>query len=99
MYVYASNVFSKANEYLATLQNKFPKGKGMKFLLLDSCYEKEYDDEKEAYDSSMERLWELLDKAPGLPTIKVQMVETEYRELKKKIEEKEKMIKDIEDKR
>ena len=47
----------------------------------------------------MERLWDLLDQAPSLPTVRVQKVETESRQLKNKIEEKEKMMKAIEDKK
>ena len=70
----------------------------MKCLLLDSCYDEDDDDEKEAFDSAMERLWDLMDQAPDLPTVRVQMVETESRKLKKKIEEKEEMIKVIEEK-
>ena len=88
-----------ATEYLATLQSKFPKGRGLKCLLLDSCYDDTDEDEKEAYDASMERLWDLLDQAPSLPTVRVQKVETESRQLKNKIEEKEKMVKAIEEKR
>ena len=47
----------------------------------------------------MERLWDMLDLAPSLPTVRVQKVETESRQLKNKIEEKEKMMKAIEDKK
>ena len=47
----------------------------------------------------MERLWDLLDQAHSLPTVRVQKVETESRQLKNKIEEKEKMVKVIEEKR
>ena len=57
-------------EYLATLQNKLPKGRGIKFLLLDSCYTDE--GEKEAYDSAMQRIWDLLGQAPALLTVRVQ---------------------------
>ena len=71
----------------------------MKFLLLDSCYDDTDEDEKEAYDTSMEELWDLLEKAKSLPTDKVKKVETESRQLKQKIEEKEKMLKAIEEKR
>ena len=71
----------------------------MKCLLLDSCYDDTDEDEKEAYDTSMERLWDMLDQAPSLPTVKVQNVETESRMLKNKIEEKEKMMKAIEEKK
>ena len=66
---------------------------------MDSCYDDTDDDEKEAYDTSMERLWDMLDQAPSLPTVKVQNVETESRMLKNKIEEKEKMMKAIEEKK
>ena len=71
----------------------------MKCLLLDSCYDDTDEDEKEAYDTSMERLWDMLDQAPSLPTVRVQNVETESRMLKNKIEEKEKMMKAIEEKK
>ena len=71
----------------------------MKCLLLDSCYDDTDEDEKEAYDTSMERLWDMLDQAPSLPTSRVQKVETESRQLKNKIEEKEKMMKAIEEKK
>ena len=89
---------NEASEYLVTLKKKFPKGKGMQFLFLDSCYDDEDEDEKKAYDTSMERLYDLLEKAKCLPTVKVQKVETESRQLKNKIEEKEKMLKAIEEK-
>ena len=69
----------------------------MKFLLLDSCYENTDEDEKEAYNRAMERLWDLLDRAPSLPTVEVQKVETESRQLKNQIDEKEKMMKVLQD--
>ena len=94
-----SKIVNSATEYLATLESKFPRGKGLKCLLLDSCYDDTDEDEKKAYDTTMERLWDLLDNAPSLPTVKVQQVETESRQLKNKIEEKEKMIKVIEENR
>ena len=53
----------------------------------------------EAYDNSMERLWDMLDLAPSLPTSRVQKVETESRQLKNKIEEKVNMMKAIEEKK
>ena len=45
----------------------------------------------------MDRLWDLLDQAPPLSTVQVQKVETESRQLKNKIEEKEQMMKAIEE--
>ena len=47
----------------------------------------------------MERLWDMLDLAPSLPTSRVQKVETESRQLKNKIEEKVTMMKAIEEKK
>ena len=72
-------MLNEASEYLVTLKKKFPKGKGMQFLFLDSCHDDEDEDEKKAYDTSMERLYDLLEKAKRLPTVKVQKVETESR--------------------
>ena len=40
----------------------------------------------------MERLWDLLDQAPPLPTSRVQQIETESKQLKNKIEEKNRMM-------
>ena len=68
----------------------------MKCLLLDSCYDDTDEDEKEAYNLAMEKLWDLLDQAPSLPTVEVQKVETESKQLKSQIEEKEKMMKSLE---
>ena len=68
----------------------------MKCLLLDSCYDEDDEDEKEAYERAMERLWDLLDQAPNLPTVSLQKVETESKQLKSQIEEKEKMMKSLE---
>ena len=96
---YTSDDVILATEYLATLQSKFPRGKGMKCLSLDSCYDDTDENEKKAYDTSMEWLWYLLDQAPSLPTVKVQQVETESRQLKNMIEEKEEMVKAIKEKR
>ena len=45
----------------------------------------------------MERLWDLLDRAPPLLTVEVQKVETESRQLKNQIDEKEKMMKVLQD--
>ena len=71
----------------------------MKCLLLDSCYDDTDEEEKEAYDTSMKELWDLLTKAKSLPTKQVQKVETESLQLKQKIAEKDKMLKAIEEKK
>ena len=71
----------------------------MKCLLLDSCYDDTDEEEKEAFDTSMKELWDLLTKAKSLPTKQVQKVETESLQLKQKIAEKEEMLQAIEEKK
>ena len=92
---YFTIVIILATDYLKTLESKFPEGKGLKYLILDSCYDDEDEDEKGAFDSAMERLWDLLDQAPPLPTTKVQQIETESKQLKRKIEEKDQIMNDL----
>merc|ERR1711892_323878 len=82
-----------AKEYLKVVENEFPNGNGLQYLFLDACYDTEEDAdpaEKEAFDNAMKILWKSLNKSPGLPTTKVQDVETESKKLKMAIEEKEK---------
>ena len=81
---------------MKTLEQKFPSGSGLQYKLLDACYFQKDRDEKEAFDRGMEEIWNLLDQAPPLHTTQVQKVETESKQLKDKIEEKEKMLETIE---
>ena len=84
---------------METLEQKFPDGKGLKCLLLDACYDEDDDDEKNAFKTSMRILWNHLDRAKPLQTVKVQEVATESKQLKKLIEEKDNMLKAIEEKK
>merc|ERR1711892_58858 len=82
-----------AKEYLKVVENEFPNGKGLQYLFMDACYDKDEDAdpaEKKAFDNAMEILWKSLSKSPGLTTSKVQEVETEFKKLKMAIAEKEK---------
>ena len=95
------NTFSycSAAEYLETLKNKFPNSRGLSYLLMDACYDEDDDDEKDSFNGAMSKMWNLVDKAGGLPTRKVQQVETESKKLKNDIEKKDKMLKAIDEKR
>ena len=71
----------------------------MKHLLMDACFDEDDDDEKMAFESAMENLWILLSQSAALPTTQVKKVESESKKLKNQIEEKEKMLKVIEQKK
>ena len=88
-----------ARKYLRILEGKFPKGQGMKYLLMDACYEEDDEDEKMAFEAAMENLWILLSQSSSLPTTQVRKVESESKKLRNQIEEKEKMLKVIEEKK
>ena len=81
------------------MENKFPKGAGLKYVLMDACYEVDDDDEKESFQSAMETIWTLLEYSEDLPTTKVQEVETESKALKRKLEEKENLLHELEEER
>ena len=66
---------------------------------MDACYDEDDDDEKDSFNGAMSKMWNLVDKAGGLPTRKVQQVETESKKLKNDIEKKDKMLKAIDEKR
>ena len=63
----------RAAEYMKVVEGKFDsaKGKDIKYMFLDACYDEDDDDEKEAFDKSMEELLELLEKFDGLETPKI----------------------------
>ena len=66
---------------------------------MDACYDEDDDDEKDSFNGAMSKMWNLVDKAGGLPTRKVQQVETESKKLKNDIEKKDKMLTAIDEKR
>merc|ERR1711892_70374 len=81
-----------AEEYLKMVQTKFENAVGLQYLFMDACYDTEEDAdpaEKKAFDNAMEILWKSLNKSDGLPTSKIQKVETENKKLRKAIAEKE----------
>ena len=88
-----------ASEYLEILQRKFPKGRGMKHLLMDACYDEDDDDEKTAFETALESLWLLLTQSSPLPTTEVKKVESESKKLQNQIKEKEEMLEMVKQKR
>ena len=71
----------------------------MKYVLMDACYEADDEDENQCFQSAMEKIWTLLDESEGLPTTQVQKVETESRILKKQLEEKQDLLRKVEEER
>ena len=59
------------------LFDKTLQGRNIKYMYLDACYDEEDEDEMEAFDKSMEQLFELLEAYEGLetPTINQQACE------------------------
>ena len=84
-----------AIDYHNGLQERFPSAVDFKYLLLDACYDDSYLDEKEAFNSAMDKLCEMLDQAPPLSTKEIQMVFTEKEELKNMLTEKDRMLDEL----
>ncbi len=84
-----------AIDYHSGLQDRFPSAVDFKYLLLDACYDDSYVDEKEAFNSAMEKLCEMLDQAPPLSTREIQIVVTEKEELKNMLTEKDMMLEEL----
>ena len=77
-----------ANDYIKTVEEEFPDGKGLDYLIMDALFDEEDDDEKKAYEEASERLWNKIKKAGRLQTENVRMVESEHKKLKMEIEKK-----------
>ena len=84
-----------ALKYIQELGNHFPKAKGLKYLTLDACRNQESSEDVQAFDKGVRDVWQLLEKAPRLPTENVKKVETEHRKLKREIEQKEKQMEEM----
>ena len=81
-----------ASAYVKEVEKKFPNGAGLQYLFLDACFDDEDEEEDAAFQASMGNLFEMLTKAPKLPTFDVnEKVNSEHGKLKKRIEESEKL--------
>ena len=83
-----------ANDYIKTVEDEFPDGKGLDYLIMDALYDEEDYDEKKAYEEASERLWNKIKAAGRLQTENVRKVESEHKKLKMEIEKKEKAMKE-----
>ena len=96
-----------AINYLSGLQRRFPSAVDLKYVLLDAyaSYEDSSVDEKEAFNSAIEKLRGILDQAPPLSTSEVgKVVDQKIEELeecglgtqlKNMLTEKDKMLEDL----
>merc|ERR1712037_1037625 len=78
-----------AKKYMEEVAKRFKKGKGIDYVFLDSCFDKEDPEENRCFDQAMGKLTDALDAAEGLPTSKVREVATEKAALRREIAEKE----------
>jgi len=79
-----------AEKYMEEVAKRFKKGKGIDYVFLDSCCDKDDPEEKRCFDQAMAKLTDAIDAAEGLPTSKVREVATEKAALRREIEQKEK---------
>ena len=79
-----------AKHYLQVLQQEFPNGGGLDYLIIDACYEDDDDEEVVSFNEAIENLWTKLRYSPDLYTTKVQNAESESKKLKNEIEKKDK---------
>ena len=84
---------------MRTLEEEFPEGGKLKYLLLDACYDEDDDKEKDCFVLAMKDLWDLLKSSKELPTTKVREVETESKTLKRMMDDKDKQLKEMKDMR
>ena len=85
-----------AADYMKVVEKQFPNGKGLQYLYLDACYDKNDDDENSAFVNALGTLRQLLEDNTGLTTASIRLVETQNETLKKQIKEHEKARKEAE---
>ena len=50
--------------YIKTVQEKIPRGKELKYHILDSCRDTSNREEEEAFQQAKQELWKMVEKAP-----------------------------------
>jgi len=83
-----------AADFIKVVEKQFHNGKGLQYLYLDACYDKNDDDEKNAFLNALGTLRQLLDNNTGLTTASIRRVETQIDTLKRQIEEHKKAQKE-----
>ena len=85
-----------AVDFMKVVEEHFPNGKGLQYLYLDACYDKNDDDENTAFLNALRTLRQLLKDNTGLTTASIRQVETQNETLKRQIEKHEKARKEAE---
>ena len=85
-----------AADYMKVVEKQFPNSKGLQYLYLDACYDKNDDDENTAFLNALGTLRQLLDNNTGLTTASIRRVETQNETLRRQIKEHEKARKEKE---
>ena len=83
-----------AKDYIRTVEDEFPDGKGLEYLIMDACFDEDDDYESSAFENASKKLWEKIRKSERLQTVNVKMVESENKKLKKEIAKKEEAMKE-----
>ena len=85
-----------AADYIKLVERQFKDCNGLKYLYMDATYDKEDEDETDAFESALSELWKTLKDCPPLSTDHVQNVETDNAKLKRQIEEQKQAREDAE---
>ena len=85
-----------AADYMKVVEKQFPNCKGLQYLYLDACYDKNDDDENTAFLNALGTLRQLLENNTGLTTASIRRVETQNETLRRQIKEHEKARKEKE---
>ena len=68
-----------AADYIKLVERQFKDCTGLKYLYMDATYDKEDEDETDAFETALTELWKTLKNCPPLSTDHVQQVETDNR--------------------
>ena len=85
----------RARKYIKTLEQKFPKCSGIRYLHLDAWHQDKDELEKNSFKDSVAALRNMLFDAPSLTTNMVQNVQTKHAKLKKTIAQQEQQLQDM----
>ena len=78
-----------AGDYIQTVEDEFPDGKGLDYLIIDACFDDDDADEKIAFERALESLWVKIRNAKKLQTDKVRKVASEKKKLEREIKKME----------
>ena len=79
-----------AADYIKIVGERFPRSKGLRYLIFDACRNAEMKEDNEAFEKGLQTIWCFLESSPKLLTDSVMKVESEHKKLKNYIERMEK---------